>query len=132
MLWHDFAYRSLGEEARLAERLDGQSYHVASFVEGELNGCVCLAPPDRTVPALTASDAEDASLPAAAMATVEIEPVICACFGVGVEAVRGAVVSGAVRTVADIGQTLRAGTNCGSCLPELKRMLVHERVAHPG
>jgi NAD(P)H-nitrite reductase large subunit len=23
---------------------------------------------------------------------------------------------------------LRAGTICGSCLPELKRMLVHERI----
>jgi assimilatory nitrate reductase catalytic subunit len=132
MLWHDFAYRSLGEDARLAERLDGQGYHVASFVEGELNGCVCLAPPGQPVPALAASDAEDASLPAAATAAIEIEAVICACFGVGVEAVRDAVVSGAVRTVAEIGDTLRAGTNCGSCLPELKRMLVHERVAHPG
>jgi assimilatory nitrate reductase catalytic subunit len=127
MLWHDFAHRSLGHDARLAERLEGQSYHVASFVEGELLGCVCLAPPDRAVPALTASDGEDMSLPAAAM-NVTIEPVVCACFGVGVEAVRKAVASGAACTVADLGRTLRAGTNCGSCLPELKRMLVHERI----
>jgi len=127
MLWHDFAHRSLGHDARLAERLEGQSYHVASFVEGELLGCVCLAPPDRAVPALTASDGDDVSLPAAAM-NVTIEPVVCACFGVGVEAVRKAVASGAACTVADLGRTLRAGTNCGSCLPELKRMLVHERI----
>jgi bacterioferritin-associated ferredoxin len=26
---------------------------------------------------------------------------------------------------------LRAGTNCGSCLPELKRIIVDERNAHP-
>jgi bacterioferritin-associated ferredoxin len=26
---------------------------------------------------------------------------------------------------------LRAGTNCGSCLPELKRIIVDERIAHP-
>jgi assimilatory nitrate reductase catalytic subunit len=127
MLWHDFAHRSLGHDARLAERLEGQSYHVASFVEGEFLGCVCLAPPDRAVPALTASDGEDMSLPAAAM-NVTIEPVVCACFGVGVEAVRKAVASGAACTIADLGRTLRAGTNCGSCLPELKRMLVHERI----
>ena len=28
-----------------------------------------------------------------------------------------------------IGKALRAGTNCGSCLPELKR-IVHEHAAH--
>jgi assimilatory nitrate reductase catalytic subunit len=127
MLWHDFAHRSLGPDARLAERLEGQSYHVASFVEGELHGCVCLAPPDRAVPALTASDGDDISLPAAAM-NVTIESVVCACFGVGVEAVRKAVSSGTACTIADLGRTLRAGTNCGSCLPELKRMLVHDRI----
>jgi assimilatory nitrate reductase catalytic subunit len=30
--------------------------------------------------------------------------------------------------VEDIGRALKAGTNCGSCLPELKR-IVNERVA---
>ena len=28
-------------------------------------------------------------------------------------------------------QALRAGTNCGSCLPELKRIVAHERIAQP-
>jgi assimilatory nitrate reductase catalytic subunit len=42
--------------------------------------------------------------------------------------VRKAVSSGTACTVADLGRTLRAGTNCGSCLPELKRMLVHDRI----
>jgi len=129
MLWHDFAYRSLGGEARMAERLEGQSYHAASFVEGEFNGRICLAPANAAVPALTATDAEDGTpFTIAAQANVECEPIVCACFGVGVEAVRGAVQSGTARTVADIGKTLRAGTNCGSCLPELKRMLIHARV----
>jgi assimilatory nitrate reductase catalytic subunit len=41
--------------------------------------------------------------------------------------VRSAVQSGAVRTIDDIGKTLQAGSNCGSCLPELKRMLIHAR-----
>jgi assimilatory nitrate reductase catalytic subunit len=60
----------------------------------------------------------------------ETETVVCACFQVGLEAVRKAVSAGAT-SVADIGQALRAGTNCGSCLPELKRIIVDERIAHP-
>ena len=34
------------------------------------------------------------------------------------------------RTSSEIGKALRAGTNCGSCLPELKRIVVDERIAH--
>ena len=56
--------------------------------------------------------------------------VVCACFKVGLEAVRQAVHAGATNVVA-IGRALQAGTNCGSCLPELKRIIVDERIAHP-
>ena len=55
-------------------------------------------------------------------------PVICACFGVGLNAIRAALADGAV-SVAAIGTALRAGTNCGSCLPELKKIVEHGRVA---
>ena len=54
-------------------------------------------------------------------------PLICACFGVGLVAIRDAIVSGRAVNVADIGRTLRAGTNCGSCVPELRAII--ERVA---
>jgi len=40
--------------------------------------------------------------------------------------------SGAAANVDEVGKALRAGTNCGSCLPELKRIvqgMTHERVA---
>jgi assimilatory nitrate reductase catalytic subunit len=48
---------------------------------------------------------------------------ICACFGVGLAAIREAIVSGRAVNVADIGRTLRAGTNCGSCVPELRAII---------
>jgi assimilatory nitrate reductase catalytic subunit len=57
----------------------------------------------------------------------ESGPLICACFGVGLIAIREAIVSGSAVSVADIGRTLRAGTNCGSCVPELRGII--ERVA---
>jgi bacterioferritin-associated ferredoxin len=37
--------------------------------------------------------------------------------------IRDAIQSGAATSVETIGQALRAGTNCGSCLPELKRIV---------
>jgi assimilatory nitrate reductase catalytic subunit len=49
-------------------------------------------------------------------------PIICACFGVGAKAIRAAITAGCNSTAA-IGAALRAGTNCGSCTPELKRLI---------
>ena len=48
---------------------------------------------------------------------------ICACFGVGLSALHGAIAQRGLTSVADIGAVLRAGTNCGSCIPELKAIL---------
>jgi assimilatory nitrate reductase catalytic subunit len=58
----------------------------------------------------------------------ESGPLICACFGVGLAAIRDAVTTGKAVTVADIGKMLRAGTNCGSCVPELRGIIA--RTAH--
>jgi assimilatory nitrate reductase catalytic subunit len=48
--------------------------------------------------------------------------VICACFGVGRTTICDAIARGA-RTTVEIGTNLKAGTNCGSCIPELKRLI---------
>jgi assimilatory nitrate reductase catalytic subunit len=50
-------------------------------------------------------------------------PTICACFGVGLNALHGAISSRRLTSVAEIGAVLRAGTNCGSCIPELQAIL---------
>ena len=49
-------------------------------------------------------------------------PIVCACFGVGRGTICDAIAAGA-RSAADIGAKLKAGTNCGSCIPELKRLI---------
>ena len=61
----------------------------------------------------------------AADGLAETGPVICACFGVGLAVIRDAIASKRATNVEAIGKALRAGTNCGSCLPELKR-IVHD------
>jgi assimilatory nitrate reductase catalytic subunit len=54
-------------------------------------------------------------------------PVVCACFGVGLKFIRDCIASGTAKDVAGVSKALRAGTNCGSCLPELKRIVAHEQ-----
>jgi assimilatory nitrate reductase catalytic subunit len=49
-------------------------------------------------------------------------PVVCACFGVGRNTICDTIAAG-TRSAADIGAKLKAGTNCGSCIPELKRLI---------
>jgi assimilatory nitrate reductase catalytic subunit len=49
-------------------------------------------------------------------------PIICACFGVGRNTICDSIAAGAA-TAAEIGAQLKAGTNCGSCIPELKRLI---------
>jgi assimilatory nitrate reductase catalytic subunit len=50
----------------------------------------------------------------------ELEPALCACFNVGEARIRAALAAGA--TLAGLQEELKCGTNCGSCVPELRRL----------
>ncbi|MES9958819.1 MAG: molybdopterin-dependent oxidoreductase [Sedimenticola sp.] len=50
-------------------------------------------------------------------------PTVCACFGVGSNQVKELINSGEITSVEQITERLKAGGNCGSCLPELKQLL---------
>jgi assimilatory nitrate reductase catalytic subunit len=137
LIWHDFAHRAFGDDARLSELVDAGGYCAAAFLDGAVEGWLSIGRGDvaaqwNAVKALLAAGApgEDAIpiAPATGDRWAEIEPVVCACFGVGQTAIREAMAAGA-GNVADIGRLLGAGTNCGSCLPELKRIVARERLA---
>ena len=49
--------------------------------------------------------------------------IVCACESVGEKEVISALSETGCATVHDLGKTLRAGTNCGSCRPELSRLV---------
>jgi assimilatory nitrate reductase catalytic subunit len=49
-------------------------------------------------------------------------PLVCACLKVGARAVSAAIAGGALTTDA-VGQACGAGSNCGSCRPEIARMI---------
>lgn len=47
---------------------------------------------------------------------------VCSCFGVGERTLLAAIAAGC-HSVAMLGERLKCGTNCGSCIPELKALL---------
>ncbi|WP_353860131.1 molybdopterin-dependent oxidoreductase [Azospirillum formosense] len=55
---------------------------------------------------------------------------VCSCFGVGVNRLIATIQSQGLTTVQEVGAALRAGTNCGSCLPELKEILADAQRSH--
>ena len=143
--WREHA-QGLFAGAELAEYVDAPrgSYRVAAFADGRLTGALFIGPAEAaphwdTVKALfeaeSVGDAQRRGLLSGKSTDglADPGPVICACFGVGLNVIRAALDSGAAANVEDIGKALRAGTNCGSCLPELKKIVSqkveHERVA---
>ena len=135
--WREHA-RALMNTSDLAEFIDlpRGSYRAAAFRDGRLEAALFIGPADAAtqwdavkllLEADTLADMQRRMLLSgrAADGMVETGPVICACFGVGLGVIREAIESKAATNVEAIGKALRAGTNCGSCLPELKR-IVHE------
>jgi assimilatory nitrate reductase catalytic subunit len=122
--------------AELAEYRDEVRgiYRVAAFRDGRLAACLFLGPADATpswdqvrplfeTGVLEAAQRQALLSGRAANGAASAGPIVCACFSVGLTTIRDRIESGAATTVEDIGKLLRAGTNCGSCVPELKRIL---------
>lgn len=49
--------------------------------------------------------------------------IICSCHGVGKNTILNAIHTQGLSSVKEIGAALKAGTNCGSCIPELKQLI---------
>ncbi len=107
---------------------------VAILVDGVLEACLFLArnpvglPSEAAVVPILGTaipDAGRARLLAGRgdAGTMSEGPRICACFAVSRDAIRHAAVTHRLRSVAEIGVRLRAGTNCGSCIPEIEEIL---------
>jgi assimilatory nitrate reductase catalytic subunit len=121
------------DEARhIAEYEDAARsvYRAAQFSDDVMDACLFIGPaadaPDwdamkAVFAAETISDEQRRLLLSGKSAdgVTSDGPVVCACFGVGRTTICGAIGNGA-RTAAEIGAKLKAGTNCGSCIPELK------------
>jgi assimilatory nitrate reductase catalytic subunit len=49
--------------------------------------------------------------------------IVCACYAVGINTLISAISAQSLTSVEQIGASLKAGTNCGSCQPELREIL---------
>lgn len=49
--------------------------------------------------------------------------IVCSCFSVGINTLKRAIQKQNLTTTEQIGAALKAGTNCGSCIPEIKSLL---------
>ncbi len=109
-------------------------YRAAHVADERIEACVFISPrpdlPSRDwVSSLFAKQALDDADRAGLLtgrpagASGDLGPLICACFGVRRNTISAAIREFDLRTPQQIGQHLRAGTNCGSCLSELKSIL---------
>ena len=134
--WRERAAALLDGDVAEFFDLQRSVYRAAAFRNGRLDAALFLGPADAAPQwdaikvlfdseALADVERRMALSGHAADGLAETGPVICACFGVGLNVIRDAITSKSATDVEAIGKALRAGTNCGSCLPELKR-IVHE------
>jgi assimilatory nitrate reductase catalytic subunit len=54
---------------------------------------------------------------------VPTDRIVCSCHAVGAAAIDQAIARHGLTSVGQVGNLLKAGTQCGSCLPELRKML---------
>ncbi|MDJ0391347.1 nitrate reductase [Roseomonas sp. E05] len=59
----------------------------------------------------------------AATAACATDRAVCTCFGIGLGALRAAILERRLTDAEAVGAALGAGTNCGSCLPEIREIL---------
>jgi assimilatory nitrate reductase catalytic subunit len=125
----------------LAEYKDfgGGVYRAASFAQDRIETCLFIGPARdagdwNVVKSLFAADTlsdDQRRMLLSGKSTdglASAGPIVCACFGVGRNTICAAIAAGA-GTPTEIGAQLKAGTNCGSCIPELKQLIAQAGVA---
>ncbi|QDL91426.1 nitrate reductase [Paroceanicella profunda] len=134
--WEALARRTLGVPARAiavsyVDAARGQARIAFLDPEGGISAAFYAAPS----PVAVARDFVSAAFTDAGPATGDIlagrpgagrvdpGPAVCACFNVGVNTITLAIEEQGLITVEQIGAALQAGTNCGSCKPELRALI---------
>jgi len=131
--WATWLRRNAGEDVAEYSDVGGGIYRAASFSGDRIETCVFVGPARDAgdwdvVKGLFALDALGDDQRRFLLSGRSSEglgstgPVVCACFGIGRASISEAIADGA-RSAAEIGARLKAGTNCGSCIPEMKRLI---------
>lgn len=140
--WLGWAKNYLGEaqsEAdthqwiEFADQASGR-FRIAQISQGRLDWVLHITPDSRAVDTawlaglfneqtLTADMLADLMVGKPAGPQEDRGPIICACFNVGRNTLVKAINEQGITDVQTLGTCTQAGTNCGSCIPELKLLL---------
>ena len=133
--WPEWADALLGPRTERVELIDSAGRYRGARVAGErLQACVFIAR-TKALPSrdgspgcsrrTTLSDASRLAILAGrpSKPALETGPIVCSCFAVGRSTLLRAIRTQELVSADAIGKALRAGTNCGSCVPELKALL---------
>lgn len=137
--WEDFARHLFdAPDAEVSCVLDGarNAARIALHENGRLVGALFTSDKPVAVSrgftqSLLGTDGQDVLLGRPGVGQIDPGPIVCACFNVGANVILHAITNQNLMSVDAIGQALSAGTNCGSCRPELAALLqnVKGRVA---
>ena len=127
---------SAADDVNWVEYLDvgARQYRGVRLVDNRVESCIFIAPnhalPSRSwLGSLFAydnlADDERQSLLSgrAPIGRPDEGRVVCACLGVGENIIINAISSQNLTTIEAVGEAIKAGTSCGSCIPEIQRLL---------
>jgi assimilatory nitrate reductase catalytic subunit len=131
--WQSWLGSVAGDDLAEYKDFGGGVYRAASFAADRIETCLFIGPAQdagdwNVVKGLFAASAlsnDQRRMLLSGKSTdglANAGPIVCACFGVGRTTICDAIAAGA-RSAAEIGAKLKAGTNCGSCIPEMKRLI---------
>jgi assimilatory nitrate reductase catalytic subunit len=139
--WQSWLRSVAGSDLAEYKDFGGGIYRAASFADEHIETCLFVGPAHDAgdwdvVKTLFAADRLSDDQRRMLLSGKSVDglasagPIVCACFGVGRTIIYSAIVAGA-GTAAEIGLQLKAGTNCGSCIPELKRLIAQTGAVVP-
>ena len=134
------ARRWIGIDRRTTDWLEAADpaagrYRAAHMDAGHIDACVFVAPEPAALPERSwlawlftgepVDEAERIGLLAGRPADPGADPgpQVCSCFGVGRNTILRAIDEQGLDSVAAVGKALDAGTNCGSCKPEIASLI---------
>ncbi|MCB1754208.1 MAG: molybdopterin-dependent oxidoreductase [Gammaproteobacteria bacterium] len=119
------------------------NYRAACIVDGRLDSVMIIAP-NNELPSRDwlsslflkekLADGERARLLRGTPPQGQTDPgkVVCSCFSIGINTLVTAIREQNLISPEEVGQVLGAGTNCGSCIPELRRLIAGSAGNKPG
>jgi assimilatory nitrate reductase catalytic subunit len=137
--WQSWLRSVAGDDLAEYKDFGGGVYRAACFAGDRIESCLFVGPAHdagdwNVVKGLFAADALTPDQRRMLLSGKSMDglasagPIVCACFGVGRSTICDTIAAGA-NSAAAIGAQLKAGTNCGSCIPELKRLIAQASVA---